>query len=77
MKVLFYSCVSHEGFFIYKSCVWIYFFQNMVIKMLFNNKIQTIFFWTNFTFKNKNKIVYIIEGIYEVVLKFFISTKYQ
>jgi hypothetical protein len=44
------SYISHKGFFIYKSCGWIEFFQSMVIEMLFNNKIQIIFFWTEFTF---------------------------
>jgi hypothetical protein len=40
-------CISHKGFSIYKSCVWIYFFQIMVIEMLFNNKIQILCFEMN------------------------------
>jgi hypothetical protein len=34
----------------------------MAIEMLFNNKIQKTIFWTEFTFKTRNKIIYSIEG---------------
>jgi len=45
MKVLniiyiYIYIINHKGFSIYKSFVWIYFFQKVVIEMLFNNKIQ-------------------------------------
>jgi hypothetical protein len=36
--------LSTTFFSIYKSCVWITFFQGMVIEMVFNNKIQVFFF---------------------------------
>jgi len=49
-----YSCVSHKYFFIYKSCVWIKNFQNMVIKMLFSNKIQIYFFELNLHLKKNS-----------------------
>jgi hypothetical protein len=39
MKYTFYLFMYS----IYKLCVWIYIFQKMAIKMLWNNKIQIIF----------------------------------
>ncbi len=53
----------HKGFFIYKLCVWIFFFQKMIIKMLFNKKNSNIFLlkWIYLFFKKIIIIMYIIE----------------
>ncbi len=54
-----------------------YFFQIMVIEMLFNNKIQIFFFPNAFVFSLKNYIIaYIIDGN-EQIVNFFIWIDYK
>jgi len=42
--IFFKNYIIHNFFSIYKSCVWIMFFQGMVIEMVFNNEIQIFLF---------------------------------
>jgi len=73
-----YSCVNHKGFFIYKLCVWINFFQRMAIEMLFNSTIKIFSFEMNLNLLKINYIMlYIIEGNAWIIFHFFIWTNYQ
>jgi hypothetical protein len=42
--ILFVIVLFTKKHSIHKSCVWVNFFQGMVIEMVFNNKIQIFFF---------------------------------
>jgi hypothetical protein len=63
---LIYSYITHKGFFTYKLCVWVIFFQKMIIKMLFNKKNSNIFLlkWIYlFLQKNNNNHVHYWKNI--------------
>jgi len=47
---LIYSCISDKKISFGNHVFELNVFQSMVIEMLFNNKIQIIFFWTEFIF---------------------------
>jgi len=75
-RYILFTLYYPQKFSIYKSCVWIIFFQKMIIEILFNNKIQFFSFQIIRFFTH----IYIIVCVHywrNFMNHFFIWTIYQ